>query len=90
MNILKKGNHKLSRSIGIWTLPRHTCIGAGICKKYCYAKKMENMPNVKISRKNKYQLSLMMDGIPDIKVMRFDSFGKFSKHAVLLVLRRLD
>ena len=36
--LLKKGNHKLSREQGIWTLPPGiTCIGAGECRKYCYA-----------------------------------------------------
>lgn len=49
-NLLKRGNHKLSSKQGVWTLPRSTCIGAGICAKFCYAKKMENMPNVRISR----------------------------------------
>lgn len=48
--LLKRGNHKLSSKQGVWTLPRSTCIGAGICAKFCYAKKMENMPNVRISR----------------------------------------
>jgi len=51
--MLKRGNHKLSSKIGIWTLPRSTCIGAGECKKWCYARKMENWPNVYNSRHDK-------------------------------------
>lgn len=49
-NLLKRGNHKLSTKIGIWTLPRSTCIGAGSCKLWCYGKKFEKCKNVIESR----------------------------------------
>jgi hypothetical protein len=39
-----KGNHKLSKDILIWNLPRLiTCPGAGECKDWCYEKKIERM-----------------------------------------------
>jgi Pyruvate/2-oxoacid:ferredoxin oxidoreductase delta subunit len=56
--LLKRGNHKLSSKIGVWTLPRHTCRGAGLCAKFCYAKKMEMFKNVQESREWRYMQSL--------------------------------
>lgn len=61
--LLKKGNHKLSSKQGIWTLPRSTCIGAGICRKFCYAKKMEKLPNVRNSRQWKLEQTKTEDFI---------------------------
>jgi hypothetical protein len=71
MELLKQGNHKLSKQIGIWTLPRTTCIGAGECTKFCYAKIFETMPQVKNYRTKKLQksksLSFLSDMIKEIK-----------------------
>jgi hypothetical protein len=39
-----KGNHKLSKNVLIWNLPRlTTCPGAGACKDWCYEIKIERM-----------------------------------------------
>lgn len=38
---------------------------------------------------NKYQCSLMLDGIPDIEVLALESMKDLAKNAVLMVLRRL-
>ena len=59
--LLKRGNLKLSSKQGIWTLPRITCIGAGICARFCYAKKMENMPSVRASREWKLEQTRLPD-----------------------------
>ncbi len=58
MYLLKNGNLKLSRNIGIWTLPRTTCIGKGDkCDKYCYAKTFEKMSQVNKYRNYRLELS---------------------------------
>jgi len=59
--LLKRGNLKLSSRQGVWTLPRSTCIGAGICRNFCYAKKMERMRNVRESREWKLRETLSVD-----------------------------
>jgi len=85
-NLLKRGNHKLSNKQGIWTLPRSTCIGAGICRKYCYAKKMESFPHVRESREWKLEQtkkeSFISDMISEIKrrkieIVRIHESGDF-------------
>ena len=55
--LLKRGNLKLSSRQGVFTLPRCTCIGAGKCRDFCYAKKMEMMKNVRESRAWKFEQS---------------------------------
>jgi len=55
--LLKCGNHKLSKSIGIFTLPRTTCIGKGECDSFCYAKIFETMPSVINYRNHKLKIS---------------------------------
>ena len=58
MNLLKKGNHKLSKQVGIFTLPTHTCIGSGICRKFCYADKgYTRFKKCVQSRENKFNIS---------------------------------
>ena len=55
--LLKCGNKKLSNKIGIWNLPRSTCINAGVCKDYCYAKSFENMKYPKKFRESRLEIS---------------------------------
>jgi len=58
MYLLKPGNHKLSRTIGIWNLPRTSCIGkTNKCYKYCYGKTFERMNTVKHARAFRYDLT---------------------------------
>jgi hypothetical protein len=57
MYLLKLGNHKLSRNVGVWTLPRSTCIGSGVCYGYCYARTFETMPTVINYRNTRLNLS---------------------------------
>lgn len=85
--LLKRGNHKLSSKIGIWTLPRSTCIGAGECAKWCYAKKMETMPNVYKSRLWRLAQTLCSDFVDRMvdeiqrhkfQVIRIHESGDFS------------
>jgi ferredoxin len=92
MELLKKGNHKLSKKIGIWTLPRTTCVGAGECAKFCYAKIFETMPQVKAYRINKLQkskslsfVSEMVKEIKDNKVkkLRIHESGDFYNQGYL-------
>jgi hypothetical protein len=57
-----KGNHKLSKYILVWNLPRIiTCPGAGACKDWCYEKKVEAMyPAAVECRKRNYEFSKRM------------------------------
>lgn len=59
--LLKRGNHKLSRDQGVWSLPPIlTCIGAGECRKYCYAiRHRGRMKNVMEARMRRYLISTM-------------------------------
>jgi len=84
--LLKRGNHKLSTKQGIWTLPRSTCIGAGECRKFCYAKKMEKFPNVRASRLWRLEQTKSADFIEKmvtevqnrkIKIIRIHEAGDF-------------
>jgi len=90
--LLKRGNHKLSTKQGIWTLPRSTCIGAGECRKYCYAKKMENMPNVRESRLWKLEQTKRKDFVErivkevqgrKIEIIRIHEAGDFYSQGYL-------
>lgn len=84
--LLKRGNLKLSSKQGIWTLPRSTCIGAGECAKWCYAKKMENLKNVREGREWRLEQSKrddfvqkMIDEIVqrNFKIIRIHEAGDF-------------
>lgn len=75
---LRKGNHKLPTSIGIFDLPYYiTCPGATIaCKQYCYAKKAERAYNAVLPyRMLNYNLSttkhFVKDMVAEIHRMKF-------------------
>jgi len=54
-----RGNRKLDRKILTWSLPVGlTCIGAGRCAEFCYARKAERHPVVRASRIKNYKTSL--------------------------------
>ena len=63
MVYISRGNLKLHKSVGIFSLPPgKTCPGAGGCKQYCYANKSELMyPNVRESRQRNFEESLQPD-----------------------------
>jgi hypothetical protein len=66
---LSLGNVKLSGTVLIFNLPSgETCPGAGICKEYCYAKKMkQGFKGPEISRKRNWINSKKDSFISDIK-----------------------
>jgi hypothetical protein len=78
MSIISKGNHKLSRAVGIFNLPSgKTCPGATAeCRKLCYAKKPERyskqalasrMANLELSKQPDF-VDLMVAEIAKAKV----------------------
>lgn len=91
--LLKRGNLKLSSKIGIWTLPRSTCIGMGKeCAKWCYGKKMEKIPSVQKSREWKLEQSkspdFVLNMVAEIKkrkfsMVRIHEVGDYSNQAYL-------
>lgn len=92
MTLLKEGNKKLAKDIGIWSLPRSTCIGAGECRKYCYDRARSCIWAVQHSRDIKLALSrttefvdLMVDEITNRKyrLVRIHEVGDFYSNEYL-------
>lgn len=95
-----RGNHKLSKEQLVWSLPRIlTCPGAGECKKYCYAKKAEQVyKNVVPSRIRNWKFTRTKDFVKLVvahlqrsgkTVVRIHEAGDFYDREYLLKWKKI-